>query len=602
MDQHFNPKNSISFMSPQNRQIILESHDQNDTIDCFTLPEIDVTNELSCCHAILPGSVLQNRAEPSAQTTLTDSRDANTCNIISPEFPRLYTESFASEQMGDDNLIPGSHRMDTQSIDQSEETIRQNKPLPISNGPVRHLRVPKHRTKEDGEYSDMLFSSARDNLDSSNVSKPPEVKRDNARPTQISPYAKYVFDPPKVTPLCPKSKRTPISLSAAETTEDGEVPRSVVYVTKQPETMYQLEFYTKNVALSPLYVGERFGVQPANDKKVQPSHYEYRAQSPKNEVSLFYVRQKYAVSVDENPPKTYKYALPPIRVYTDEIHPSRKRSVSDANKLRDSGCIFFQYREILFRVKCTPMHIAQMKTPVSEDILERMAKLNMPSSESRKNKGVVIVRCGYDLMQVTFDMDQINLTRVELKGTVAVQTEDKMVYIREKSRITGRSLLLAVPESTYFYRDPMRNIHRIHANFQRSNVMPLWKYELMRNRLAERRGASEAEAKIEHAFKQTRGSRLYFEGLDSLITAQGGLMCCDISLGLDKYEALMTDEYQSRNSRRRRMTHLWARRAKSTREQSYEDPPDTVVSTQMAHVGSVLSDDREGSIEENSPT
>ncbi|KAA0199776.1 hypothetical protein FBUS_10591 [Fasciolopsis buskii] len=581
MDQRSISKNLLDCISPPNKQLYPEEHDQNDTIDCFTLPEIDITNDLSCCPTLLPGSVHQNRDEPSAKTTVTENRDANTCNILSPELPRPCTDSFVSEQMRDENVTPRSGQNDTQSTGPSEEIIRENKPYPISSTGVKQIRVLKHRTKADGECNDGMLSSVRYNLESSNVNKSVEGKRETVKPPQGNSYARHVFDPPKLVPVCAKSKQTPLSYSGQETAENAELPRSVVYIIKQSGTMYQLEFYTKNISFSPLYIGERYCIQPANDKKVQPPHYEYRTQSPKNEVSSFYVRQKYAVSVENNQPKTYKYALPPLRVYTDEVPPTRKRSISEASKIQDAGTIFFRYKEILFRVKCTTMHISQMKLPVSLDILERMAKLNMPTSESRKNKGVVIVRCGYDLMQVTFDMDDINLTRVEIKETVAVQTEDKMVYIREKSRITGRPLLLALPESTYFYRDPMRSIHRLHVNFQGSNVMPLWKYELMQNRLAERRGASEAEAKIEQAFKQTRGSRLYFEGLDCLITVQGGLMCCDISLGTDKYEALMADEYQSRTHRRRRTRRLWARKAKSKSESSFDEPPDATVVTQV---------------------
>ncbi|VDP78464.1 unnamed protein product [Echinostoma caproni] len=584
MDNLFTSKIRTPVINTPDKKKYLNEPDLNDTVDCLTLPEIDIPNESSFCHTQLPGTVFQSHTTHSVPINQVDARGVNTCNILSPEIPKLQTESFTSEETGDDNVTAQSDPLDPQSTERTEETIKLNKHRPITTGGTKRLQVPQHRLDADGECSDLMVVPSRDNLDVSNANKALGLRREITRPLSNSPFSKHVFDPPKVQPMCPKIKNTPQSGSGIETIDDGEVPRSVVYITKEPGIMYQLEFYTKNIIFSPLYVGERFAVQPPNDKKVQPPHYEYRETRPKNEMAMFYVRQRYAVSMDDNRPKPYKYALPPLRVYTDEVIPPRKRSASEANKVTSNGTIYFQYKGFLLRVRCDPLPISQIKSPVSEEILARMAKLNMPTSESRKNKGVVVGRCGYDVMQITFNMDRINLSRVELKGTAAVQTEDKMVYIREKSRISGRSLLLALPESTYFYHDPMPSIHRLHANFQRTNIMPLWKYELMQTRLAERRGASEAEAKIDRAFKQTRGSRLYFEGLDSLITAQGGLLCCDVPLGHEKYEAMMLNELQSRRYTRRRPPHTWSRKSKrnkSRREQSYEEPPDTAVSTQV---------------------
>ncbi|CAL8086674.1 unnamed protein product [Calicophoron daubneyi] len=538
MDNVHASESASVYLTLQSSKHKKEEKEQNDTAECITLPDIEVPDGHSLCFTSLPGSVLPGTEKVGNRKGRPYFVDANVCNTTTSVASRQESRPVDLPEPAAECASP--HPVICYgSVDQKKESESDKPDVGKTRGEVT---VPQKNN--ECELSDQYFASARDNVEFSNASKPGGIKY--PRPQSESPYMKHVFDPPKETPICPKDENRHLSPSETDASDESGLPKSTIFITKSQGLMYKLQFYTRNSVFSPLYVGTRFSRPAENDKKIQPPYYEYRQHPQGNDLSAFFVRQKYAISMDDQHTRKKKYILPPLRVYTDSISPTRKRRISESDGSDSIGNVYFTHKDVLLRVRCTPLPITQMKMPVSPDILQRMEKLHMPSSESRKNKGVVVCRCGFDLLQFTFDMADITLNKVDLKGTAAVQTEDKMVYIREKSNITGRTLLLALPESTYFYRDPMTMIHRLHHNFQRTNVVPLWKYQLMKQRLAERRGASQTEAKIDRAFKQTRGTRIYFEGMDSLITAQGGLMCCEIPSGYDQYEAMMLEEYQTK--------------------------------------------------------
>ncbi|KAA3673716.1 uncharacterized protein DEA37_0006599 [Paragonimus westermani] len=391
---------------------------------------------------------------------------------------------------------------------------------------------------EDGtKKSGQGCVSIKGNMDSSNLNKAAASK--TPRPMSAGSFAKYAFDPSKTVSSCPRLKETLKSGPDASQSEAVELQKSTVYLTHNSSLIYQLQFYAKNTVFSPLYMSPRLGIRSENDKRVQPNNFEGCGHTRQTTIAVRSVRWKYAVGMNDKSSEPQKAILPPIRVYTDDFPSTRKRPHSEPEGEITKGTMHFVHGGISLKIRTPVFTISNVKLPVRKDIFIRMTELNMPTSESRKNKGIIVGRCGSDIVQFQFDMDEVIISRMDMKRNAAVQTEDKMVYIREKSNITGRTLLLALPESTYFYQDPMITIHRLHANFQRSNIIPLWKYELMKARIAEKRGATEVEAKLEKIFQQTRGSRLYFEALNALITAQAGVLCCEVSVGHEKYEELM---------------------------------------------------------------
>ncbi|CAH8606016.1 unnamed protein product [Dicrocoelium dendriticum] len=391
----------------------------------------------------------------------------------------------------------------------------------------------------DSEYDGRRYASALDNSDGSNRATESKIRRDHPRPASTDPFERYLFKPPKSPRSCPRSRNSTKLQSDVTSTEVTVVPKSIVYVCRQPGIYFQVRFRTKNTTLSPLYIHQRRIPQQENEKKIQPEHQSYRDQSRVKEMMAHLSRQRYVLSTPDLDSKSSKSALPPLRVYTDEAPTRRKRTSSKPRKASARGRLYFLYKNILICIRTPPLPIVSTRLRIRDDVAAKMAELRMPTSESKMNKGTVVGRYGLDLIQFNFDMEDVMMNRAELKETVAVQTEDKMVYIRERSNITGRTFLLALPESTYFYQDPMFAIHRLHAVFQRRDVMPLWKYQMMRSRLADRRGVAQTEAKLDAIVNQTRGSRFCFEGFDTLITVQTGLLCFDIESGHEYYEQMM---------------------------------------------------------------
>ncbi|KAF7262073.1 hypothetical protein EG68_01010 [Paragonimus skrjabini miyazakii] len=576
MDNFDACKSFHSCLNPYRHKSQADELDINDTIDCFTLPEIDIPHQQSCWFTNLPGSIYPFETECSRTSSIVDTGDINTCNT-SPPPPCRTPEALESKV---------SNARDT-TTSPPLSSVREQIALHFLNcDKVKFEKDTNVSAKEttllmEGgtEESEQGYVSAKDNVDSSNVNKTTASK--TTRPNSAGRFAKYAFDPPKTVSSCPRPKQTLKSGPDVSQSEAAELQKSTVYVTHNSSLMYQLQFYAKNTVLLPLYVSPRLGTRSENEKKVQPDNYEYRDCARGADMAVHLVRRKYAVSMDDKSSKLQKAILPPIRVYTDELPSTHKRPHSEPGREVIKGSMHFVYRGISLKIRTPVFTISTMKLPVREDILIRMAELNMPTSESRKNKGIIIGRCGSDIVQLQFDMDEVMINRMEIKGTAAVQTEDKMVYIREKSNITGRLLLLALPESTYFYQDPMTTIHRLHANFQRSNVIPLWKYELMKARLAERRGVTEVEAKLEKIFQQTRGSRLCFEGLNALITAQAGLLCCEVSVGHEMYEELMR-EFQGTKYQRKRPPLL----IKSNNKGLFGNRPQTAASSKTSEAES----------------
>lgn len=542
---------AISYPHPS----AIDDIDNNDTIDCLTLPDCDVPDDHSIGFSQLPGTVFQSKMgrlrAPSAQFEC----EINTGNLLSHTVAKP-----ALDDRDPFNFHPENSVTTAMATNTSKHSFILNTSLANRFPPGMNLNA---KTSSKHSESDFAFLPSKDYTEFSNASK--STKSGKTRPNSTGRYNRYAFDPPKPPRLCPRTKQAPKSPSDTSQTEQSDVPKSTVYVTSSQGTLYRLQFQAKNINLSPLYANPRYVVQLENEKQVQPDHYAYPDQVRQSDIAAHLVRQKYALSNEEQPPKQSKALLPPLRVYTDEMPTLNKRSKSEPGRDRAAsatmGSIHFEYKGISIKVWVPAFPITNMKLPVREEIMARMIELGMPTTDSRKNKGTVIGRCGQDLLQFKFDMDDLSMNKVELKGTAAVQTEDKMVYIRERSHITGRMLLLALPESTYFYQDPMKTIHRVHMNFQRTNVVPLWKYELMKSRLAEKQGLNQTEEKLNKIFQQTRGTRLFFEGLDSLITAQTGLLCCEVTSGKRKYEELIMSYQGQKKQPKRPPQFLYVRSA-----------------------------------------
>ncbi|KAF8572347.1 hypothetical protein P879_01112 [Paragonimus westermani] len=527
-------KSHYSCLSPYRHKSQSDELDTADTIDCLTLPDIDVPHQQSCWFANLPGSICPFGTEFSQRSSIVDTGDINACNV-SPSHPCREREEFENEiPIARNTITPlelsnvlGRNALHPPNFDK----VKVQKDTNVSKKETTSLMKYGTEEREQG------YVSIEDNMDSSNINK--TVASKTTRPVSASRFAKYAFDPSKTTSSCPRLKQSLKSGPDASQSEAVELQKSTVNVTHNSNLMYQLQFYAKNTVLSPLYVSPRLRIHSENEKRVQPNNYEYRGHTRRVNIAVHSVRRKCAFSMNDKSSDLQKAILPPIRVYTDDLPSTRKRPQSEPGGEVTKGIMHFVYGGISLKISTPVFTISNVKLPVREDILIKMTELNMPTSESRKNKGIIVGRCGSDIVQFQFDMEEVIINRIDMKGNAAVQTEDKMVYIREKSNITGRMLLLALPESTYFYQDPMITIHRLHANFQRSNIIPLWKYELMKARIAEKRGATEVEAKLEKILQQTRDSRLYFKGLNALVTAQASVLCYEVSVGHEKYEELM---------------------------------------------------------------
>ncbi|OON22642.1 hypothetical protein X801_01453, partial [Opisthorchis viverrini] len=536
MDTALDPRITESGTDKESHNTHVEDIDWNDTADGFILPEIDIPHDQVCTLAgLLERTSYTNSPTSSELETTLYSRALNADQSKIKQNSEDVIKGY-----GEDSTTPlESYFLSTPNLKDNRRSFISKpfkSPGPGTNASAKEITGSADDDSEEGERFDV---SANFNIESSNSGKARGNTPQGSQLNAPSRYDKYTFDPPKPEKACPKSKRQKKSRSDVTHSETMTAPKSTVCVTKGPGIMYQLQFCAENCRLQPLFIDKRQEAAGETDKKIQPAHYEYRDPSKSIGTGVHVLRQRYALSTDENPHKANRPVLPPLRVYTDDMTTSRKRVGSAVGRGNGTGNVYLVYRDILFRVRTPAFPISSMKLPVSEDIAAQLTQLGMPTTDSLKNKGILVCRCGFDLLQFHFDMVQTSLNRVELKGTVAVQTEDKMVYLKEKSNITGRMCLLAVPESTYFYQDPMVNIHRLHKHHQLKNVMPLWKYELMRARLAERRGATQTESQLQKVFQQTRGSRLCFEGLDMIITAQAGLLCSEVSSGQDNYNELL---------------------------------------------------------------
>ncbi|TGZ62213.1 hypothetical protein CRM22_007548 [Opisthorchis felineus] len=545
MDTTLDSRITESGIDKESHNTHFEDIDRNDTVDGLILPEIDIPHDQVCTLAgFLERPVYTDSStSPEVEATLISSAlkaDQSAINQSSEDVIKGHGEDYI-----------GPHEAYFVSMPDVKDNKRpfiskpSKLPGPGTNASAKEITSHADDDIEEGERFNV---SVNFNIESSNSGKTRVNAPQGSQPNTPSRYDKYTFSPPKPEKICPKSRRQKKSRLDVPQSEASNAPKSTVYVTKGPGVMYQLQFCAENCHLLPLLIEKRQETAGETDKKIQPEHYEHRDPSMSIGTGVHVLRQRYVLSTEENPPKANRPILPPLRVYTDDITTSRKRVGSAIGRGTGTGNVHLVYKGILFRVRTPVFPISSMKLPVSEDIAARLTRLGMPTTDSLKNKGILVCRCGFDLLQFHFDMVQTTLNRVELKGTVAVQTEDKMVYLKEKSNISGRMCLLAVPESTYFYQDPMVTIHRLHKHQQLKNVMPLWKYELMRARLAERRGAIQTESKLQKVFQQTRGSRLCFEGLDMIITAQAGLLCSEVSSGKDQYNELL---YGHQNQRLR---------------------------------------------------
>ncbi|CAH8842587.1 unnamed protein product [Trichobilharzia szidati] len=505
---------------PKSSQNITHSIDVNDTMESLTLSEIQKELKQNEFHL------------PSLTGDIIASNHNNSKTGIN------------SSHLNNDNIDTLEQAGNSNNRGMLNKNIQLNKIFNFNlNNNYNNRSTNQANSFQENETSDQNIKSSQEV--SSTKSK--SMQSTKVRPS--SPYSKFIRTAPARSTPCPKSDAlTSTRISSSNKGNTPELPKSIIYLTRPPGLTYRLEFLTSNVSFVPLYVHARPTPPLETEKKIQLRPFEYPEWDTSDVAKSFghgFLRRKYALSIDSiNLQKSIKLPLPPTQVYTDDLKSlTHKRTVSESNKSALTGHIYFNYRDMIIRVPCEALPITQIKMPVHEDILAKLEKLHMPTSETRRNKGVIIARYGNDLLQFNFKMEEINLSRYEVKGTAAVQTEDKMVYIREKSQISGRTILIAVPETTYFYKNPMENIHRLHLNFQGSNIMPLWKYQMMKARLAERDGIKIIEAKIEDAFRRTRGSRLCFDGLDALITVQTGMLCCDIPHGYNFYESMMFEEY-----------------------------------------------------------
>ncbi|KAG5450568.1 hypothetical protein CSKR_101733 [Clonorchis sinensis] len=562
MDTTFDPRITESGIDKESHNTHVEDVDWNDTVDGLILPEIDIPNDQVCTFAGLleRTAYTDSSTSPELEATLFSSSlnaDQSTMKQPSEDVIKGYEEDYMAPQESKFLLMPDVKDNRRPFISKPSKL-----PSPGTNASAKEITSGADDDIEEGERFNVPLHV---NIESSNSGKARRNTPQGSQPNTPSRYDKYTFDPPKPEKVCPKSKRQKKSRSDVTHSEAINAPKSTVFVTKGPGVMYQLQFCAENCHLLPLFIDKRQETAGETDKKIQPVHHEYRDPSKSIGTGVHVLRQRYALSTDENLPKANRPILPPLRVYTDDMATSRKRVGSAVGRGNGAGNVYLVYKDILFRVRTPVFPISSMKLPVSEDIAARLTRLGMPTTDSLKNKGILVCRCGFDLLQFHFDMVQTTLNRVELKGTVAVQTEDKMVYLKEKSPITGRMCLLAVPESTYFYQDPMGTIHRLHKHHQLKNVMPLWKYELMSARLAERRGATQTEAQLQKVFQQTRGSRLCFEGLDMIITAQAGLLCTEVSSGKDQYNELLYG-HQNQRFRLKRPPQFVTQSSKKTEE------------------------------------
>nr|CAH8843569.1 unnamed protein product [Trichobilharzia regenti] len=517
---------------PKSSQNLTHSMDVNDTMGSLTLPEIQ--KELKQNEFYLPsltGDIITSNHNNSKR--IINSLYLNNDNIDTlVQADNSNNRGMFNENIHLNKSFNFNLNINNRSFNNNINTIN----MTTSTNQANSL--------EDNDISDQNIKSTQE------VSSTKSKSMQSTKVRPGSPYTKFIRTAPARSTPCPKSDAltsTRIS-SNKEKGNTTELPKSVIYLTRPPGLTYRLEFQTSNVSFVPLYVHPRPTPPLETEKKIQLRPYEYPEWDTSDVGKSFghgFLRRKYALSIDSiNLQKSIKLPLPSTQVYTDDVKSlTRKRTVSESNKSALTGHIYFNYRDMIIRVPCEALPITQIKMPVHEDILAKLEKLHMPTSETRRNKGVIIARYGNDLLQFNFKMEELNLSRYEVKGTAAVQTEDKMVYIREKSQISGRTILIAVPETTYFYKNPMDNIHRLHLNFQGSNIMPLWKYQMMKSRLAERDGLKIIEAKIDDAFRRTRGSRLCFDGLDAMITVQTGMLCCDIPHGYNFYESMMFEEY-----------------------------------------------------------
>ncbi|VEL15828.1 unnamed protein product [Protopolystoma xenopodis] len=320
-------------------------------------------------------------------------------------------------------------------------------------------------------------------------------------------------------------------------------------VLQEKSAIYRVEFSTAEANIQPLYVYPRkeLFVEP-RDKATQLKSEEFmREDYDKNSSRLCMLKKSYEIS--ENVTKKSRSTSPArksLRVYKDELSSERPSSVSRAERVRTDGIIYVEFNGYMLKIRCDMLQTSKLRQPASKEIKEIIENLNMETTDQRKNKAEVVTRCGNDLLRVTFSMVDINVERAYLKEDVGLQTESENVYLRDRNLITGKTNFISVPESTYNYEDPMKQIHYIHLSFQGTDAIPLWKYNLMQERIAIARGSEELKRDHENAYKRTQGSKLIFEAFDALATVKMGQLCSEVAKGLLNYENSMANLHARR--------------------------------------------------------
>ncbi|BHF65352.1 hypothetical protein SprV_0200836200 [Sparganum proliferum] len=320
--------------------------------------------------------------------------------------------------------------------------------------------------------------------------------------------------------------------------ESMEAPPSFVYVTSQAGTNFRLNFVATNVSFEPLFICPRKRRPKPNEKDIQVIAHEtvveeYDTASDR----LFITRPKFIVEPYQDEP--HKVVLPPLRVYTSNQLRRNPESISRPQRSATVGFIYVRFDGILMKIRVKPLPITKVKLPVTDDVKATMERLRMPSSDSAKNRAQLLVRYNNDVLKISFGLSECSLSRLPERKSLAIQTEAKVVLRSEYCPVAQKMVYIPIPESTYYYKDPMIDIRRLNDHFARMKIHPLWKHEMFHKRVSAMRGSGTIEQMVEKVLKRSRGSILVFEGFNAVATAIGGLLCARVSDGAQLYESKM---------------------------------------------------------------
>ncbi|KAM7540111.1 hypothetical protein Aperf_G00000025553 [Anoplocephala perfoliata] len=460
------------------------------------------------CH--VPGRNIISMRKPREKEDNTSNREND--DLLSLD--RTSNMLQEDEELSDQNLLD--------KLREQYDIFRRDMAEKLEQGTQTSFK--KHRRKKSMKNNNFIYAKSQGKKSSPRGSHPSFIKS-------------------KFAPLAIQTKRQILGENQCDPSKEYyrvreeemfEDPTSAIYVTSRFGINYKLMFKTKNAILEPLFLRPRSPPPKENEKISQIRSRMRVVEEPRMLNYVVVKRPKYSLiknSFAEKP-------APKIRVFTPNPirQKKRKNDISKPKRSSTTGFIYIAVDGFMFKVRVDPLSITKIRNPITDHVRKTMEHLKMPLSEEFKNKGQLLVRFGNDLLRLHFDLTNCNVSRIPEYRSLGVQTENDFVIRQLFSHFSGKKINLKLPESTYFYTDPMADIFRLNHYFRTVNVTPLWKYEMFQKRMAQLREHDSLEGDIGKALKRARGSHIVFEGFDAIVTAIGGLMCCTIVKGKDTYE------------------------------------------------------------------